>query len=53
VLFRSVKRVMGSIDCKNPGNIPAKVAKALAQIHNGPRGAARRSPVPSDHRHCR
>ena len=29
---RIVKRVMGSIDCKNPGNIPAKVAKALAQI---------------------
>ena len=29
---RIVKRVMGSIDCNNPGNIPAKVAKALAQI---------------------
>ncbi len=29
---RIVRRVMASIDCKNPGNIPAKVAKALAQI---------------------
>ena len=29
---RIVKRVMASIDCKNPGNIRAKVAKALAQI---------------------
>jgi hypothetical protein len=29
---RIVRRVMAGIDCKNPGNIPAKVAKALAQI---------------------
>ena len=29
---RIVKGVMASIDCKNPGNIPAKVAKALARI---------------------
>ncbi|HMD11143.1 MAG TPA: hypothetical protein VKG90_02305, partial [Marmoricola sp.] len=29
---RIVRRVMADIDCKNPGNIPAKVAKALAQI---------------------
>jgi phospholipid/cholesterol/gamma-HCH transport system substrate-binding protein len=29
---RIVKRVMANIDCKNPGNIRAKVAKALARI---------------------
>jgi len=29
---RIVKRVMANIDCKNPGNIQAKVARALAQI---------------------
>jgi hypothetical protein len=27
-----VTRVMASIDCKNPGNIPAKVAAALVKI---------------------
>jgi phospholipid/cholesterol/gamma-HCH transport system substrate-binding protein len=27
-----VKRVMAGIDCKNPGNIPAKVAKALIAL---------------------
>jgi hypothetical protein len=30
-----VKKVMGSIDCKNPGNIPSKVAKALVSILKG------------------
>jgi phospholipid/cholesterol/gamma-HCH transport system substrate-binding protein len=30
-----VKKVMGSIDCEHPGNIPAKVAKALVDLLKG------------------
>jgi phospholipid/cholesterol/gamma-HCH transport system substrate-binding protein len=43
-----VKQVMGSIDCKNPGNIPGKVAAALVKILKDNLPGVPTIPIPTD-----